>query len=488
MGKLRRHVTWANYVGTVLCVTNVPYGETPAYNGATPTKPATDTTRFTFSGWTQTVVPVTGATTYTAKYDARVYLIDLSLLTVAYTALDGDVLINSTTQAISIENNATVTLSGITSPGLRCLGNATIVLADGTANTLNGPLRAGGTGTTLTIEGGTGSLSATGSNQSAGIGAVMDAGCGNIVIEGGVITAYGSSYNTGAGIGAARNGGCGNITIKGGTVTACGGADGAGIGACWTAGCGHILIAGGTVTATGSGCNPGIGSSNHGGGYNTITISGGTVMARGSYGNASASNDAAIGGNGGDIRIESTIAKVVAQINCETPIKSKNGIVTIAEGLDDVRIAPNELIGNLTRVIGHDLNYNYNITWINYDGSVLCVTNVPYGITPVYNGSLPTRPSTQTTRFTFDGWVEDVVPATCDATYTAKHIGSERLVDLSMLTANYTAQTDQVLIGTTTYAVSIADNATVTLSGITSPGLTCLGNATIVLADGTANT
>ena len=61
-------ITWANYDGTVLCVTNVPYGTTPAYTGATPTKPQTVTSQFAFSGWTETVVSVTGAATYTAAY------------------------------------------------------------------------------------------------------------------------------------------------------------------------------------------------------------------------------------------------------------------------------------------------------------------------------------------------------------------------------------------------------------------------------------
>ena len=69
MGVLRSYdITWANYDGTALCVTNVPYGATPAYNGATPTKPPTATTQFVFSGWTETVVPVTEPATYTAAY------------------------------------------------------------------------------------------------------------------------------------------------------------------------------------------------------------------------------------------------------------------------------------------------------------------------------------------------------------------------------------------------------------------------------------
>ncbi len=68
-GVLRSYdITWLNYDGTALCVTNVPYGATPTYNGATPTKPPTVTSQFAFSGWMETVVPVTGTATYTAAY------------------------------------------------------------------------------------------------------------------------------------------------------------------------------------------------------------------------------------------------------------------------------------------------------------------------------------------------------------------------------------------------------------------------------------
>lgn len=77
------------------------------------------------------------------------------------------------------------------------------------------------------------------------------------------------------------------------------------------------------------------------------------------------------------------------------------------------------------------------------------------------------------------------------------------IVDLSKLTANYTAQNGETLTGTLDVAshpvkVSIADGATVTLDNVTIngvhnnsyswAGITCEGNATIVLKDGTTNT
>ena len=57
-------VTWKNANGTVLETdTNVPWGTTPTYNGSTPTQDGEPS-----SGWTPTVGPITGNTTYTAIY------------------------------------------------------------------------------------------------------------------------------------------------------------------------------------------------------------------------------------------------------------------------------------------------------------------------------------------------------------------------------------------------------------------------------------
>lgn len=61
-------ITWANYDGTVLETDTVTEGETPVYNGATPTKPTDDTYDYTFTGWSPAISAVTGDKTYTAQY------------------------------------------------------------------------------------------------------------------------------------------------------------------------------------------------------------------------------------------------------------------------------------------------------------------------------------------------------------------------------------------------------------------------------------
>ena len=214
---------------------------------------------------------------------------------------------------------------------IHCLGDATIILAPGSENTIVGTVGrycVGNaiyvpTNSTLTIRG-SGSLYADSSSsdyRSAAIGAFSypynDAyifPCGDIVIEGGTITAKGGSAigasgsggycgnititgdanvtaiatsQTSAGIGAAgTDGNCGNITISGNaSVTATGKYYGPGIGAADHSTCGNIVISTtGTVTSTGDNFAPGIGAPGvfEGCKCGDITITSGTVIATGS--------------------------------------------------------------------------------------------------------------------------------------------------------------------------------------------------------------
>ena len=170
-------------------------------------------------------------------------IVDLSTLTADYEAQDGDVLTGETSSyEVTIAAGATVTLDGVTisrsSYCIKCAGDATIILKDGSTNTLTSTsdeypaLSIGDANTTLTIQGSTGVLNVTSGENCAGIGggyANTNNTCGNIKIEGGVITAQGGGSGSGIGTdcGTAT---CGDIIITGGTITAKGGTNAAGIG------------------------------------------------------------------------------------------------------------------------------------------------------------------------------------------------------------------------------------------------------------------
>jgi len=207
-------------------------------------------------------------------------VVNLSKVTSDITLLDGDVVIGTLegNHQVLIADSATVWLAGVTinnteGAAIGCLGNATIILEDGTTNTLttgaqyNAALHAGPDNTTLTIQGNSGKLNASANNlYSAGIGGgynYYSHKCGNITIEGGIIEASGRTG--GAGIGSSKWSCCGTITITGGNVTATGGWGAAGIGGgffYYYATFEGIIISGGTVTATGGNGAAGIGNGN----------------------------------------------------------------------------------------------------------------------------------------------------------------------------------------------------------------------------------
>ena len=62
-------VSFVNDDGAVLQSTQVAYGQTPAYEGETPRKDATQQHSYSFAGWDKTLAPAYANATYTATYD-----------------------------------------------------------------------------------------------------------------------------------------------------------------------------------------------------------------------------------------------------------------------------------------------------------------------------------------------------------------------------------------------------------------------------------
>jgi hypothetical protein len=194
---------------------------------------------------------------------------DLSKLKNDFIAIDGDVLTGTLAgnYKITVAPGATITLKNATIngthdeaynwAGITCMGDATIVLADGSKNVVKGfyatkPGIYVPSGKKLVIKGNTGTLDASSNGHGCGIGGGNGTHGGSVEIQGGVITATGG--DNGAGIGGGLKSDCGDIVISGGTVTATGGYGAAGIGSGRsldgvTAHCGNITISGGTVVA-----------------------------------------------------------------------------------------------------------------------------------------------------------------------------------------------------------------------------------------------
>ncbi len=85
-------VTWLNWDGTELEVDReVPYGELPVYDGATPTRPATAEYVYTFSGWDPKVVEVVDDAVYRAKFTEEPNLHKISGTITSFTIEAGGV-------------------------------------------------------------------------------------------------------------------------------------------------------------------------------------------------------------------------------------------------------------------------------------------------------------------------------------------------------------------------------------------------------------
>lgn len=61
-------ITFLNYDSTILQASEWEYGQTPAYTGETPIKPADAQYTYTFTGWDKTISSVTGEATYVAQF------------------------------------------------------------------------------------------------------------------------------------------------------------------------------------------------------------------------------------------------------------------------------------------------------------------------------------------------------------------------------------------------------------------------------------
>lgn len=318
--------------------------------------------------------------------------------------------------------DVTLTLAGVTistPAGLSPLStgdkNLTVVLADGSTNTLTpqtpaSSIAAGvevGNGT-LTIEGNSGTLTVTGGAYSAAIGtygtesSTTDAATGSIVIAGGVITATGGGRAAAIG-GPQYRSFTGTISITGGDVTAQGGSGGAGIGMGYyqASAVSSISISGGTVHATGGTGGAGIGAAYASAAVGSITISNGAeVTATG--GSSAAGIGGGYGSSSCDVTISGSTTSVVAYAGSNAAYAIGYGVARSGETLS---------AGSLTVNDGASVNTNGGST---PDGTALgaLVINLASPVADPTNG------------ITFSGTTEDLI-ITADTTKTLILQGQE---------------------------------------------------------------
>ena len=95
-------ITFLNYDNTELQSSNVKYGETPEYKGATPTKNPSATHTYTFDGWTPQVAAVTGVASYTAIFREE---------KIPVASSSSEVIVSSSSETIVVSSSATTVVS-----------------------------------------------------------------------------------------------------------------------------------------------------------------------------------------------------------------------------------------------------------------------------------------------------------------------------------------------------------------------------------------
>ena len=443
-------ITWVNYDGTELEVDeNVPYGQTPAYNGEIPTKPSNAQFTYTHSGWDPAVESVKGNKTYTATFSSTV-----NEYTVVWKNDDGTVLETDN----NVPYGTTPTYDGETPTKART-AQYTFTFADWT------PTIADVTGDviyTATYTATLNSYTVTITTAPSGYGTVNKSSVANVPygtilsVVGSVLTINTTQATT---ITATETPADAQYTYKfeswtNGTETVKGDLT---VIANFSRTVNKYTItwvdeddtvlevdkdveygktpeyngktptksATAQYTYTFDDWSPEIDTVVKDATYKatykatlnnyTVTI---TTSPEG-YGKVDKSSVAnvpygtVLAVNGNVITINETTVTAT-----ETPADAQytysfvdwtNGTVEVHGDL--------EVVANFTRIVN-----TYAITWVNDDGTVLETDPaVEYGQLPKYDGATPTKERTAQFSYKFDAWSPEIVAVTCDATYTATY-------------------------------------------------------------------
>jgi len=111
-----------------------------------------------------------------------------------------------------------------------------------------------------------------------------------------------------------------------------------------------------------------------------------------------------------------------AKYEGDTPTKPKTQQYTYTFSSWDKSLDNITSHTTFTAVFSSSVN-SYNVTFKNYDGSVLKIESTPYGSTAVYTGDTPTKPTKDGYFYVFDGWNETLENITDNCERTATFIG-----------------------------------------------------------------
>ncbi len=425
-------VTWKNDDGTVLETdTDVAYGTTPTYDGATPTKTATAQYTYTFSGWSPEVSTVTGNVTYIAQFSSAV-----NKYTVTWKNDDGTILetdenigygtipeYNGTTPTKTATAQYTYTFSGWNKEITAVTGDVTYTAQftettntytvtwkndDGTTLETDENVKYGTTpeynGATPTKENtaqytytfkGWKSDNGTTVYTAETLPAVTDNVTYTAVFES-TLNTYTVTWVDGDG-----------NTIKTDTVE---------YGTTPTAPTNPTKTNTSQYTYTFSGWDKEI-----------TTVTGDVTYTAQFTENTNTYTVTWVDGDGNTIKTD-TVEYGTTPTAPTTPTKTNTSQYTYTfSGWSPEITAVTE---DVTYTAQFTENTNtYTVTWVDGDGNTIKTDTVAYGDTPVYNGTTPTKESTTEYRYIFSGWSPEITAVTEDVTYTATFTAERHYID-----------------------------------------------------------